>query len=384
MNVSPNHILVVDDDRGLRRTLERILRGDYNVETVSGATEAKERLDQEAFNLALVDVRLRDGDGYTLCRDIRLRHPETDVILITGSMSEPDEKLFRSLEEGAFYFLFKPFDRRVLRALVDRCLRLQHERLAKERYAQTLAEDLEKARLFQFSLVPRTAVCSAGWRLEGRLLSCERLGGDLYQALTTDMAGVAFSISDVEGHGVRAAMLAGMLRSTLDAARRRAPEPERIGRELRSGLDFPEATGSATLVYGLLLPDGRMRFLNAGHPPLLWQSGGRVERLYATGTLLHPALGSQPLASREVALHPGDRLLAYTDGVFEACNPAGQELGIDRVQEVFAGCRDLSVADTLDTLLDAVRDHCGGRPFTDDVTLLLVERGGAEVGYEGI
>jgi phosphoserine phosphatase RsbU/P len=384
VNVPPSRILVVDDDHGLRRTLERILRGDYNVETVNGATEAKERLDRDAFNLALVDVRLRDGDGYSLCRDIRQRHPETDVILITGSMSEPDEKLFRSLEEGAFYFLFKPFDRRVLRALVDRCLRLQHERLAKERYAQTLAEDLEKARLFQFSLVPRTAVCSAGWRLEGRLLSCERLGGDLYQAQTTDMAGVAFSISDVEGHGVRAAMLAGMLRSTLDAARRRAPEPERIGRELRSGLDFPEATGSATLVYGLLLPDGRMRFLNAGHPPLLWQSGDRFERLYATGTLLHPALGSQPLASREVALQPGDRLLAYTDGVFEACNPAGQELGIDRLQEAFAGCRALSVADTLDTLLGVVRDHCGGRPFTDDVTLLLVERGGAEVAYEGI
>lgn len=381
MNAFPSRILVVDDDPGLRRTLERILREDYPVETVGGATEAKERLDQDAFSLALVDVRLRDGDGYTLCRDIRGRHPETDVILITGSMSEPDEKLFRSLEEGAFYFLFKPFDRRVLRALVDRCLRLQQERLAKERYAQTLADDLEKARLFQFSLLPRGSVFAAGWRLEGRLLSCERLGGDLYQAQTTEMAGLAFSISDVEGHGVRAAMLAGMLRSTLDAARRRAPEPERIGRELRSGLDFPRDTGSATLVYGLLLPDGRMRFLNAGHPPLLWQSGDRIERLHATGTLLHPGLRSQPLPAREVVLHPGDRLLAYTDGVFEACNPAGQELGIDRLEEAFAACHSRSAADTLDCLLGVVRDHCGGRPFTDDVTLLLVERAGAEIDY---
>jgi sigma-B regulation protein RsbU (phosphoserine phosphatase) len=381
VNAFPSRVLVVDDDPGLRRTLERILREDYPVETVGGAAEAKERLDQDAFSLALVDVRLRDGDGYTLCRDIRRRHPETDVILITGSISEPDEKLFRSLEEGAFYFLFKPFDRRVLRALVDRCLRLQQERLAKERYAQTLADDLEKARLFQFSLLPRGSVFAAGWRLEGRLLSCERLGGDLYQAQTTEMAGLAFSISDVEGHGVRAAMLAGMLRSTLDAARRRAPEPERIGRELRSGLDFPQDTGSATLVYGLLLPDGRLRFLNAGHPPLLWQSGDRVERLSATGTLLHPGLRSQPLPAREVVLHPGDRLLAYTDGVFEACNPAGQELGIDRLESAFAGCSELPAADTLDHLLGVVRDHCGGRPFTDDVTLLLVERAGAEIDY---
>jgi len=52
VNVFPSRILVVDDDPGLRRTLERILREDYPVETVGGATEAKLRLDQETFSLA--------------------------------------------------------------------------------------------------------------------------------------------------------------------------------------------------------------------------------------------------------------------------------------------------------------------------------------------
>ena len=111
-------ILVVDDDPGMRRALERILAPAYPVELVAGAGEALARLDEAIFDLALVDVRLKDGDGYSLCQAIRARRPHTDVILITGSISEPDEKLFRSLEEGAFYFLFKPFDRRVLLALV--------------------------------------------------------------------------------------------------------------------------------------------------------------------------------------------------------------------------------------------------------------------------
>src|SRR6185295_10490949 len=129
-----SRILVVDDDEGMRRALERILVPTYRVQAVSGAAQALARLRATEFDLALVDVRLTDGDGYALCQAIRQHRPETDVILITGSISEPDEKLYRSLEEGAFYFLFKPFERRVLLALVARCLELQRERAAKERY----------------------------------------------------------------------------------------------------------------------------------------------------------------------------------------------------------------------------------------------------------
>jgi sigma-B regulation protein RsbU (phosphoserine phosphatase) len=267
-----DRILVVDDDDGMRRTIVRILTPGHQVEAVAGATEALACLERQEFDLALLDVRLKDGDGYSLCQAIRARRPETDVILITGSISEPDEKLFRSLEEGAFYFLFKPFDRRVLLALVERCLRLQRERATSERYAQELAADLEKARLFQHSLLPSEPVTAAGWRVEGRLLSCDALGGDFYtaQAVNSGDSGVACAVADVVGHGVSAAMYAGMLRSTLDAARRRGTEPEGVGRGVLRGIDFFQGAACATMIYALLLPDGRVRYLSAGHPPLFW------------------------------------------------------------------------------------------------------------------
>lgn len=368
-------ILVVDDDPGLRRALERILRPAYPVELADGAGEALKRLETKDFALALVDVRLKDGDGYTLCQTIRARRPQTDVILITGSLSEPDEKLFRSLEEGAFYFLFKPFDRRVLLALVERCLRLQRERFAKERFAQTLADDLEKARLFQYSLLPRDAVAGEGWRVEGRLFSCDALGGDFYLAQAVD-GGLVVAVSDVVGHGVSAAMYAGMLRSTLDAARRRGIDPERVSRELLAGIDFFEAATTATLVYALLLPDGRVRCFNAGHPPLLWQRAGGIDQLPSTGLLLHKSFRDRPLPTREIEMLPGDRLLLYTDGAPEARNPADQELGMDRLEEAFAGLRDRPVNEAVDELMSLVRQHCDRRPVADDVTVVMVERAG--------
>jgi len=373
--MSRHRILVVDDDAGLRRTLERILQPSYAVEAVAGAGEALARVDAADFDLALLDVRLKDGDGYTLCKAVRERRPRMDVILITGSISEPDEKLFRSLEEGAFYFLFKPFDRRVLLALVERCLRLQRERLAKERYAEELAADLEKARLFQQSLVPREPVAGAGWRVEGRLLTCDALGGDFYLAQGTEQ-GVVLAVCDVVGHGVRAAMYAGMLRSSLTAALRRGVDPDRVSRELLANIDFLEAATCATMIYALLLPDGRLRAFNAGHPPLLLLRAGspEIEQLPSTGPLLNRIFRDRPLPAQEIAMVPGDRLLALTDGAFEARSPADQELGLDRLGEAFIALRDRPAEETLDALLDLVRAHGAGRPIADDVTLVLVER----------
>src|SRR5207302_392596 len=83
-------------------------------------------------------------------------------------------------------------------------------------------------------------------------LSCEALAGDLYLAHAGD-DGLVLAVSDVVGHGVSAAMYAGMLRSTLDAARRRSPEPKALIGELLDGIDFFDAAKYATLFYGLLL-----------------------------------------------------------------------------------------------------------------------------------
>ena len=82
--MNDSRILVVDDEPGLRRALVRVLSPGHEVVAVSGVTEALERVTGEEFDLALVDIRLADGNGYNLCQQIRSLRPETDVILMTG------------------------------------------------------------------------------------------------------------------------------------------------------------------------------------------------------------------------------------------------------------------------------------------------------------
>lgn len=370
-------ILVVEDDPGMRRAVSRVLTGRYRTEAVSSVAEAREKLATGAFDLALVDLQLGESDGYSLCKWVRGNQPDTEVILMTGSVTEADEKLYRSLEEDAFYFLFKPFDRRVLLALVERCLRLQRERRSKEEYAQALSEDLERARRFQRSLLPRGPLVLHGWHVEGRFLPCDALGGDLYFALDDHAGGVAVAIADVVGHGISAAMYAGMLRSTLDAVRRRDPEPDPVARELLAAVDFFEGRRYSTLAYARLLAGGAVRYFNAGHPPaLLVRSGGDSEELGATGPILSRSLPFPTRRVEERQLKAGDRVLFYTDGLFEARDPKDEELGRESVHEAFRAASGLPPKEALDALLVCLESHAKGRPLNDDVTLMLVERVG--------
>ena len=64
--------------------------------SADGVNQALELSRHGKFQVALIDVQLGDGDGYVLCQQVRALSPETDVILMTGSISEPDEKLYRN------------------------------------------------------------------------------------------------------------------------------------------------------------------------------------------------------------------------------------------------------------------------------------------------
>ena len=127
-----------------------------------------------------------DLDGFELMARLKARFPALDVILMTGSVDDLDEKLVRAIRSPAFYFIQKPFDREVLRTLVERCVELRWRREEHRQNLKRLETEMAEARAFQQSLLPareaivnRVAVCC-------RYTPCSALGGDLYDYARRD------------------------------------------------------------------------------------------------------------------------------------------------------------------------------------------------------
>jgi CheY-like chemotaxis protein len=102
-------ILVVDDDELVRVALNELLRPEgYEVHLASGGAEALEKLDQNGYDLLMLDIIMPEMDGFELCRKIRERGDckDTPIVFLTAKSREEDRE--KGIEAGANLFLSKP------------------------------------------------------------------------------------------------------------------------------------------------------------------------------------------------------------------------------------------------------------------------------------
>lgn len=125
-------ILIVDDESSLRTALFRVLdRQGYQVITANCKREAEALANSDqAIDLALVDLRLPDGDGIELMQRLRVFHPAIQVLILTGHGSI--ETAVRATQHGAFHFVTKPFNMEELLSIVTRAL--SHKTLQQENH----------------------------------------------------------------------------------------------------------------------------------------------------------------------------------------------------------------------------------------------------------
>lgn len=135
------HILVVDDELSMRELLEYMLaKENYKVTCAESGRQAIDTLEKDHFDLLLCDIRLGDITGLDVLRASKKQHPDNVVILISAYATT--ETAVEAMNEGAFDYVPKPFDKDELMATIAKALELRSVEHEKKMLDDELKENL--------------------------------------------------------------------------------------------------------------------------------------------------------------------------------------------------------------------------------------------------
>lgn len=399
-------VLIVDDDRVLRTYVTRALReqSDLEVAEAPDGEQAKILLQSHTFDVVVTDLGMPVLDGLGLMQWAQKNCPGAAWIILSGAGTF--ETAVQAVRLGAYDYLSKPLDSAnqllvsIRNALRQKQLEEEKEQLTREledrntrldgqvkklqeachllcEQADVIHEDLHRAELVQRALLPQTLPAIEGFSINSVYRACENIGGDTYDVTRVDDEHVALCIADAAGHGVSAAMLAVLFKNRLrwlDDTTGKPFEPRtvfsRVNKDLAEECRAPGLFVTAACAL-LNTRTRRLTIASAGHPSLLLKrASGTLEWIHPAG----PALGLAPdaeFAQQQIDLHPGDRLLFYTDGLRDHSRDQPESI-MDQIPGILAD-KKTPGHDVLERILALASGQPDAAHQEDDITLLLLE-----------
>ena len=250
--------------------------------------------------------------------------------------------------------------------------RLYREALDKAKFEQ----ELKVAAAIQQSLLPTPVRQGPFFATAAASIACRAVGGDFFDYVDLPSGGFGFIVGDVAGKGSPAALLAAAVLGMFSAEAMHQPGPASVITRLNHGL-FRRAIESRflTTFYGIVGRDGDFTYCNAGHNAPILVSASGIRRLDTGGMVLGVFENAQ-FDEETMALQPGDIVVAFSDGVTEALNPAGDEFTDDRLLASVRAHQSKSPEALVEGLLADVRAFCGDATQSDDLTIVLVRYDG--------
>jgi len=217
-------------------------------------------------------------------------------------------------------------------------------------------------------------------------LSCETfyqpargIGGDYYDFLSLPGGRWGIAIGDVSGKGIGAALLMASLQASLRA---QALHPHLdlttlIGDVNRLVHESSPTNFFASLFYAEYEPATRvLQYVNAGHnPPIIVRPRDGSCELFQlkAGAVPVGIFADARFEAARFQLMKDDILVAYTDGITEAANPAGELWGEQRLAELLRSSTAMTSGEIVEKILTAVTEFANGEPQRDDVTLVVMK-----------
>ncbi len=288
-------------------------------------------------------------------------------------------------------------DNRLLQDLVfkyaasEKKLKQLNEELVRRQ--NRIEEDLAAAAEIQKSLLPQKIDTIQHLAVAWKFRPCEKIGGDIFNMVQLDDNHWAIYMLDVSGHGVPAAMVtvsvfqnlhpqAGniLLKTGGSRQTRQIRSPAKVLEKLDQEYTFERFNNFFTINYVILnAATGSFICSSAGHPPpIIIRKCGTLDIL-ATGS---PPMGTIDLRlveeqvtffEEQKQIQAGDKLLLYTDGVFEYQNQQGEFYGNKRFHKKLRELKDIPVSALIDMLFKSLMEFGNGMEPQDDISFLGIE-----------
>ena len=201
----------------------------------------------------------------------------------------------------------------------------------------------------------------------------KEVGGDFYDFFLVDDDHLAMVMADVSGKGVPAALFMVITKTLIKNRAQMGDSPADILYHVNNQLcDGNESDMFVTVWMAILeLSSGKGVAVNAGHEhPVLCRRGGRYELVVYRHSMAVGAMEGLMFREHNFALHPGDRLFVYTDGVPEATNAKNELFGTERMLEALNRDPDAAPEEQLKAVRESVDEFVGEAPQFDDMTML--------------
>lgn len=254
-------------------------------------------------------------------------------------------------------------------------LRLEEEKKDRlELEKQAMDKELIVASQIQMRLVPPGPLRMGAWQIEGRLVPAKQVGGDFYDYFELADGRVVFTLADVAGKGIPAALLVSTVHTALRAFAEGSRGPSHVMEQLNRTVLRASAAGKfVTLFYGELTSGtGELAYANAGHLyPRIRHVDGGVDQLCVGGVPLGLFDDVRYETSR-MKLDPRDSLFLMSDGIPEAMDTHQHDFGEERMDALWREHGGGATATALECIMRAVHEFRGRAPQSDDETALVI------------
>jgi len=236
--------------------------------------------------------------------------------------------------------------------------------------------ELRVAAAMQQSLLPPPHCTGAFYTTAGTSVPCRTIGGDFYDYVELSGDRFGFMLGDVSGKGPAAALVAATALGMFSAEATHYHSAAAVIKRLNDGL-LGRAIGARYITgfYAVLARDGSFTYTNGGHHAPFLLTADSTHRLEAGGIALG-LFADAEFVEESLTLHPGDRIVAFSDGVTEAMNSAGEDFGEQRLLDCLDARRGEEPEAIVQGVMDAVYAFCGDVTPFDDMAVLVTRYDG--------